>query len=73
QWVLGPLDPAQIDTALLGLRTSGYRDNPDATATPRRQGPALTFDQADYLGTHGAEARNTHLEGCDHFAENLPE
>jgi hypothetical protein len=33
----------------------------------------LTFDQADYLGTHGAETRNTHLEWRDHLAENLPE
>jgi hypothetical protein len=33
----------------------------------------LRFDKSDNLGANGAESRDTHFQGCDHDALNLPE
>jgi hypothetical protein len=33
----------------------------------------LLLDEADDIGANSAEPRNTHFQGCDHDAKNLPE
>jgi hypothetical protein len=33
----------------------------------------LLLDETDDFGANGAEPRNTHIQGCDHDAKNLPE
>jgi hypothetical protein len=33
----------------------------------------LLLDETDHFGANSAEPRNTHFEGCDHDAKNLPE
>jgi len=71
--IFGPGDTAQIDPALFHLRTRGDGDDAHAASAALRQSPALLFDEADDFGANSAESRNTHFQGCDHHAKNLPE
>ena len=73
QGVLGPGDTAEIETALFRLRTRSDGDDAHAASAARRQGAALLLDQPNDLGANSAEPRNTHSQGCDHDAKNLPE
>src|SRR6266403_763327 len=73
QRIFGPGDTAEIDTALFRLRTRGDADDANAASAARRHSAALLLDQPNDLGANSAEPRNTHFQGCDHDAKNLPE
>jgi hypothetical protein len=71
--IFRPGDAAQIDPALLHLRTRGNGDHAHAAPAARRQDAALLLDQPNDFGAHGTEPRNTQFEGCDHDENDLPE
>src|SRR6202023_873514 len=73
EWTFRPGDTAQIETALLYLRTGGDGNDAHVASAARRQGAALLLDETDHFGANSTEPRNTHFQGCDHDGKNLPE
>jgi len=59
--------------AFFCLRTRRDRNDADAASATCRQDPALLLNETDDLGANRAEPRDTHFQGCDHDAKNLPE
>jgi len=56
-----------------GPKNPRASSDPHAAAAARRQNPALLLDDTDHFGANSAEPRNTHSQGCDHDAKDLPE